>query len=147
MLVLTTMFINVSNNLPTTAYIKMIDIWLIFNLLIPFLLVLLHTYMDSLRTEAKDDGEERTINHHGKEIKVGADTSSHDISEVTTGKLIQVHPAPLEDRQAALVHRNEKLELEVSKCLHQNQYLFLSRLERHCTILSGIIRQARKKSN
>ena len=44
MLVLTTMFINVSNQLPNTSYIKMIDIWLIFNLILPFSEVLLHTY-------------------------------------------------------------------------------------------------------
>ena len=36
MLVLATMFISVSENLPKTSYIKMIDIWLIFNLMIPF---------------------------------------------------------------------------------------------------------------
>ena len=36
MLVLATMFISVSNNLPSTSYIKMVDIWLIFNLMIPF---------------------------------------------------------------------------------------------------------------
>ena len=49
MLVLTTMFISVSNNMPKTSYVKMIDIWLIFNLLLPFIEVLVHTYMDSLR--------------------------------------------------------------------------------------------------
>ena len=49
MLVLTTLFINVSNSLPPTSYIKMIDVYLIFSLLIPFVEVLLHTYMDSLR--------------------------------------------------------------------------------------------------
>ena len=49
MLVLTTMFINVSNNLPKTSYVKMIDIWLIFNLLLPFIEVLIHSYMDTLR--------------------------------------------------------------------------------------------------
>ena len=49
MLVLTTMFINVSNNLPKTSYVKMIDIWLIFNLLLPFIEVLVHTFMDTLR--------------------------------------------------------------------------------------------------
>ena len=43
MLVLTTMFINVSNQLPNTSYIKMIDVWLIFNLILPFSEVLLHT--------------------------------------------------------------------------------------------------------
>ena len=66
MLVLTTMFINVSNNLPKTSYIKMVDIWLLFNLILPFLLVFIHTYMDYLREE-----EEREINHHGKTVTVG----------------------------------------------------------------------------
>ena len=43
MLVLTNMFINISNNLPETNYIKMMDAWLIFNLIMPFVEVLLHT--------------------------------------------------------------------------------------------------------
>ena len=51
MLVLTTMFINVSNNLPKTSYVKMIDVCLIFNLLLPFIEVLVHTYMDTLRSK------------------------------------------------------------------------------------------------
>ena len=79
MLVLTTMFINVSNNLPKTSYVKMIDIWLIFNLLLPFIEVLVHTYMDSLRfkqnpsfvkTIPRND-EDREINHHGRPVEVG----------------------------------------------------------------------------
>ena len=36
MLVLVTMFISVSSSLPKTAYIKMVDYWLIFTLLLPF---------------------------------------------------------------------------------------------------------------
>ena len=39
----------VSDSLPATSYIKMIDIWLLFNLIIPFALIMIHTYMDSLR--------------------------------------------------------------------------------------------------
>merc|ERR1711899_551645 len=66
MLVLTTMFINVSNNLPKTSYVKMVDVWLIFNLLLPFIEVLVHTYMDTLR-----DDEDREINHHGRPVEVG----------------------------------------------------------------------------
>ena len=58
MLVLTTMFISVSNNLPKTAYIKMIDAWLIFNLFKPFTDILLQTYIESLRVSNE-------INHHG----------------------------------------------------------------------------------
>ena len=77
MLVLTTMFINVSNNLPKTSYMKMVDVWLLFNLLLPFIIVLLHTYMDTLRND-----EEREINHNGKSIQVSDDTGDNlDILE------------------------------------------------------------------
>ena len=30
------MFISVSGDLPKTSYIKMVDVWLIFNLIVPF---------------------------------------------------------------------------------------------------------------
>ena len=66
MLVLTTMFINVSNSLPKTSYMKMVDAWLLFNLLYPFIVVLIHTYMDTLRND-----DDRDINHHGKTITIG----------------------------------------------------------------------------
>ena len=68
MLVLTTMFISVSNNLPTTSYVKMIDIWLLGSLFLPFVEVILHTYMDVLRNDY-----DREINHHGTTKKVGGD--------------------------------------------------------------------------
>ena len=70
---MTAMFISVSNNLPTTSYVKMIDIWLIFAQLVPFAEVLLHTYMDTLRVE--EEGKEREVNHHGKTIAVGGGNS------------------------------------------------------------------------
>ena len=54
LLVLTTMFVNINSKLPTTSYIKMVDIWLIFNLIIPFTEVLLHTYKDCLTHEEKN---------------------------------------------------------------------------------------------
>ena len=68
MLVLTTLFLSVSGSLPTTSYIKMVDVWFIFNLMIPFFEVLLHTYIDNLRQQ---EDEQREINDHGKKIKVG----------------------------------------------------------------------------
>ena len=68
-LVLTTLFISVSNSLPPTSYVKMIDIWLIFSQLIPFAEVLLHTFMDSMRQE-----DDREINHHGVVRTVGEKT-------------------------------------------------------------------------
>ena len=51
--------------LPSTAYIKMIDLWLLFGQLIPFIEVLLQTIMESYR-ERDEDGN-RVINHHGRE--------------------------------------------------------------------------------
>ena len=54
MLVLTTMFATVNAQLPTTSYIKMIDIWLVFNLFIPCIEILLHIYMNTLREEIKN---------------------------------------------------------------------------------------------
>ena len=42
---------SVSNDLPRTSYIKMVDVWLVFNLFIPFLEVLLHTYKVTLILE------------------------------------------------------------------------------------------------
>ena len=44
--------------LPSTSYVRMVDIWLIFGQLIPFIEVILHT----LRELYNDDD---TINHHG----------------------------------------------------------------------------------
>ena len=47
------MFISIAENLPKTAYLKMMDLWLIFNLLLPFIEILLHTYME--RATDEDD--------------------------------------------------------------------------------------------
>ena len=44
MLVLATMFISISSSLPVTSYVKMIDVWLLFSLMVPFVEVLLHTW-------------------------------------------------------------------------------------------------------
>ena len=103
MLVLATMFISVSNNLPKTSYIKMMDVWLIFNLLLPFMEVVLHTYIDSLR-----DDDEREINHHGTAIKPEVEESNKKNTDIKQ-KITQVIP----ERSAKislgdLVSRNEK---------------------------------------
>ena len=58
MLVLTTMFLSVSTNLPPTAYIKMIDCWLIFNLLKPFVDIIVQTYIETLRENPEDEKKE-----------------------------------------------------------------------------------------
>ena len=74
---------SVSNDLPRTSYIKMVDVWLVFNLFIPFLEVLLHTYkvifeldiyiLGYQYCENMQDNlqvEEREVNHHGSLVKV-----------------------------------------------------------------------------
>ena len=77
LLVLTTLFISVSQSLPPTAYVKMIDIWLIFAQLIPFMEVLLHSWMDTYRVD-----EDREINHHGAPVKVESNTLVKDKNKV-----------------------------------------------------------------
>ena len=62
MLVLTTIFIGVMEELPTTAYIKMIDVWLVFCQLIPFTEVILLTVKEYKRKEAATGEEESGTN-------------------------------------------------------------------------------------
>ena len=75
MLVLTTIFISVMQTLPKTAYVKHIDIWLIFCQLIPFAEVLLITAAEYLR---KPDAAGRmTFNHHGHTRTIQAFNKVH----------------------------------------------------------------------
>ena len=111
MLVLTTMFINVSNNLPKTSYMKMMDVWLLFNLLYPFIVVLLHTYMDTLRND-----EEREINHHGRAIAVDESKSdSGQLIKVSSTQNVDNDPYYILQVQPALISVHEKEELEAQK--------------------------------
>ena len=70
MLVMTTIFMTVMQMLPATAYIKMIDVFLIFGQLYPFLEVVLLTMMEYQREGDGSGGEEldkvwhRTALHH-----------------------------------------------------------------------------------
>ena len=105
MLVLTTMFINVSNNLPKTAYIKMIDIWLLFNLIKPFNDILVTTYVDTLK-----DDDAREINHHGAPRNVG--------EEAKNGlNVVQVAPVSRKD----LVSINERQQQKSLKVFYEKQ--------------------------
>ena len=54
----------------------MMDVWLLFNLLYPFAVVLVHTYMDTLRND-----DEREFNHHGKTMKIGEDGKATEKDE------------------------------------------------------------------
>merc|ERR1719206_839627 len=53
-LVLATFFIGISQSLPRTAYIKMIEIWLIFALFYPFCVVTLYSLLQILKEHDQD---------------------------------------------------------------------------------------------
>ena len=55
MLVMTTIFIGEMQMLPPTAYIKMVDIWLVFCQLVPFTEVILLTAMEYHREEENEE--------------------------------------------------------------------------------------------
>ena len=62
MLVMTTIFIGEMQMLPRTAYIKMIDIWLVFCQLVPFSEVLLLTGMEYFRSESQNTDVDNKAN-------------------------------------------------------------------------------------
>ena len=111
MLVITTMFINVSNNLPKTAYIKMINVWLLFNLTKPFVDILVTTYIDSLKTD-----EGREINHRGNPRTVGE-------KEDNKGHSIKV--APVKPLDVNLVHTNEIIQQRALKDHYEKRQTLL----------------------
>ena len=113
MLVLTTMLINVSNNLPKTAYIKMIDLWLLMSLIKPFLDIILQTYIDYLREDSK-----REINHHGKPRKVGEE----DSAGLSSGNLVQVTPYNDGIDLNKLRSINEKTQRDAFKELYSKDF-------------------------
>ena len=54
MLVVTTMLTSIANDLPRTAGIKYIDIWMLFCLLIPVMEIILHTIEDHFIRKYRD---------------------------------------------------------------------------------------------
>ena len=70
LLVMTTLFISVSDSLPKTSYIKMIDVWLIANLFVPFAETILHTVIDRLREEVEKEDEDGMRFLSARAIKV-----------------------------------------------------------------------------
>ena len=75
----------------------MMEVWLIFNLLLPLMEVLLHNYMDYLRND-----DDREMNHHGTAIKPNNDKESNDDDDGPNPNTTKVFPITL-----ALISRNE----------------------------------------
>merc|ERR1712113_681382 len=83
MLVLVALFVQVNEGLPATAYIKMIDVWLIFNLIVPFILIVIHTYMDTLRPEEGHE-EDTPPSPHQFKLRSKSFTGAESAAEATT---------------------------------------------------------------
>ena len=109
MLVMTTIFISKMEGLPSTAYMKMIDIWLIFCLVVPFLEVVLRTAIECMNCschvcEPKDANEAKA----GKEDKKeGGDAiqgaSSGEVTRVWVGTGAKVAPQQVANHRRCLM--------------------------------------------
>ena len=65
-------YISVSTNLPPTAYIKMIDCWLIFSLLKPFVDILVQTYRQTITEDSGDEIGARKVWTKKEKRKIGS---------------------------------------------------------------------------
>ena len=85
----------------------MMDVWLIFNLFVPFSEVLLHTFIDSFR----NDDERESINHHGALRFINYE-SPKLAEEKKKTSVIKVKPTDL-------IHRDEEKEIAARKELYR----------------------------
>ena len=51
LLVMYTLFQSISNTLPQTAYLKLIDFWLLFSLILPFIIFMYHMILEVKRAK------------------------------------------------------------------------------------------------
>ena len=112
-LVIATMFLAISHSLPTTSVVKMLDLWFILCLLVPFAYVLIHTYMDLLRnyskekvekTEGVEDNEVTSQDHNKVQIlKLGRKNST-------------IKPTKIDQN---LVSRDEEAQVNARKQFYQ----------------------------
>ncbi|XP_023345924.1 uncharacterized protein LOC111714922 isoform X2 [Eurytemora carolleeae] len=126
LLVLVTLFVSVSSSLPPTSYMKMVDIYLIFCLIIPFAEVLLITYMDYLRMSTEshphqesenEEKTQRTINHHGHVIKVNDD--DHDVTAASPEPLF-VRRNDVPRSVGDILRKFRKIEVETLGSLYSH---------------------------
>ena len=103
MLVMTTIFTSKIEELPPTSDMKMIDIWLIFCLVVPFLEVILRTAMECMNcscqicepTDANKAKDEKEDKKKGGDAIQGA--SSGEVTRVWVGTGAKVAPQQVEN--------------------------------------------------
>ena len=129
LLVLTTLFISVSDSLPKTSYVKMIDIWLITVLCVPFFEVLLHTVIDAMREDDKKPGEVP-----GPAMDSARNPDVHIGSKVVP--LPSVGAMTPDGRRApSLIARNEKDEVEARRAYYKRA---MSKAAKNANILRAL---------
>ena len=103
MLVMTTIFIGVMESLPSTAYVKMIDAWLLFGQLIPFTEVILLTIMEYVREgdgsgegdqTTKDINQPQVIQPVQQDLKEGDESSTVSNLDGVTAEQSQAPKTP-----------------------------------------------------
>ena len=67
MLCLVTLFTSMLNSLPKTSSVKMIDVWVVFNLMVPFFEIILQTLLYKLGNEVNARDEDHIL--HGKTLE------------------------------------------------------------------------------
>jgi len=79
MLVMYTMYQSVSLSLPQTAYIKFIDIWIIFCLIVPFFVFVIHFFAkinkqkNNLKIRSEKSGHRKKHNRHHNQHRFDRD--------------------------------------------------------------------------
>ena len=95
MLVMTTIFTSKIEELPPTSDTKMIDIWLIFCLLVPFAFTLVQTAIEYFREEETETLNERWAEARGKE-KERESSAEHEQEKGNKGEEIAAEKVPVE---------------------------------------------------
>ena len=95
MLVMTTIFTSKIEELPPTSDTKMIDIWLIFCLLVPFAFTLVQTAIEYFREEEMETLNEKWAEARGKE-KERETSAEHELEKSNKEKEIAAEKLPVE---------------------------------------------------
>ena len=98
MLVMYTLYETASSGLPKTAYLKMIDIWLIFGLVVPFIVFLVEIFDEIMRKcnsnaimdKGDEPGIERFDHNRKSEEKSGTYIENDDCSWVGSENLVNL---------------------------------------------------------
>ena len=107
MLVMYTLYQSASSSLPKTAYVKMIDTWLIFGLVVPFIIFLILTLIEMLND---DDDDKEPIDKKGDEKELMQNYTINDKLSATSKS--QVVPKDVFDKEVFDIVFDSKLHKE-----------------------------------